>query len=98
MAKKKLTSDEALSKIKIMINDFYANIGAGSKWGLSVDFEVLVSEINEIISNSKINSKILLIEQLKFDDLKEKRDDTIYFNTWLGKKIDKMNRDLKNDK
>jgi hypothetical protein len=68
MTKKKLTSDEALAKIKVILNSFYADVGKNSHWGKDMNFEILMSEIDNIISKTKIDGKLLIKEQLILDE------------------------------
>lgn len=88
MTKKKLTSEEALAKIKVMINTFYSEMGRSGReerwgyWGKEINQEILLSEIDNIISKSKVDGKIVLAEQLKFDEATRGKDKEV--GKWLG--------------
>lgn len=81
-SKKKFASDEALAKIKVLINDFYANAGRNENWGIEIKLEVLISEIEKVISESKVNAKSILTEQLKFDEENRRNKDKEHM--WFG--------------
>ena len=69
MVGKKITSDEAMAKIRIMINNFNTREKDDyGSWGESMERELLIYKIEEVIKNTKMNSKKVLIEQLKHDE------------------------------
>lgn len=65
---KKYTSEEATAKIKILLSDFYENVGRDEVEDLNDEQDALIMAIDIILSQTKISSKQLIVERLKMDE------------------------------
>lgn len=66
----KLDSDTALAKIKVLVGDYYEGLG---REDYENDYNVetdLIEKIDEVIINSNINTRNVIIEKLELDKLK----------------------------
>lgn len=76
---KKYDKDTALAKIKARISKYYEELGrgGGEEYETEEDRAELIEDIDEILRNTKISTKHVIIEALKLDEevkksLKEK--------------------------
>jgi len=65
---KKLDKNEALAKIKALISKHYEKIGREIIEDIDEEREQLVEEIDNILSQTNIPIKNLIIEKLSLDD------------------------------
>ena len=77
MENKKYNKDEALAKIKARINHHYENIGREDVVDTDEARRELIEDIEEILNNTNVSIRHLIIEKLQLDDevknsLKEK--------------------------
>jgi len=65
---KKYTNDEGLAKIKVLMNEFYANVGREEFEDVDEERKELIEDIDDIINDTEISSKHLIIERLEKDN------------------------------
>lgn len=64
----KFDSDTALAKIKVLINKYYEEIGRGvNESCLDMGCEI-IDNIEDVLSNTKIDRKKIIIETLNIDN------------------------------
>ena len=73
MKNKKYTKDEALAKIKVLMSQFYEDIGREEYEDVEAKRIELILEIDEILSKTDISSKHLIIERFKLDEEENQR-------------------------
>ena len=66
--KKKLDKDESLAKIKAMINKYYEDIGREIIDDSEGAKQELIEEIDEVLNQTEISVKHLVIEKLELDN------------------------------
>ena len=66
--KKKLDKDESLAKIKAMINKYYEDIGREIIDDSEGAKQELIEEIDEVLNQTEISVKHLVIEKLDLDN------------------------------
>ncbi len=76
--KNKLTNEEAIAKIRIMINNFNSELDDRknpdySEWSTQINREILLYKIEEVIKVTKVDGKLVIVEQIKSDEKKNKR-------------------------
>ena len=67
MKTKKYTKDEALAKIKVLMSQFYEDVGREEFEDVDSQRATLIVEIDEILSKADISSKHLIMERFKLD-------------------------------
>ena len=68
MTEKKLDKDTALAKIKAVINKYYEEVGRNIVEDIDESKQELIDRIDEILNQSEISTKHLVIEKLELDD------------------------------
>lgn len=70
MKTKKYDQNIGLAKIKVLIQKFYERVGRQGGEDIEMDAErsELIDDIEEILDNTEISSKHLIIERLEADD------------------------------
>jgi len=66
--KEKYNSDTALAKIKVMISSYYENKGRDGSNDDYCDLSELVYKIDDILYESNINIKRVILEKLELDN------------------------------
>ena len=79
--KKKYDKDEALAKIKAKIGRFYESIGRQEVEDTEEAKQELIDSIDEILNNTDISSKHMIIEKLSEDPEVNKE----FVNEWREK-------------
>ena len=64
---KKFDDKTALAKIKVLMNNFYENVGREEFEDLEEEQKILIGEIDEILHDTDISTKHLIMEQFKKD-------------------------------
>ncbi len=77
MVKEKLTSNEAIAKIQVMINNFNLEIMERdepnySEWDTQINREFLLYKIEDVVGITEVDGKLLIVEQIKSDESKKK--------------------------
>lgn len=77
MNKKKYDKEEALAKISALISNFYEKKGREDVIELDAEREELIEDIDDILRNTEISTRHLVVEKLQLDEevkksLKEK--------------------------
>lgn len=67
----KFDSETALAKIKVLMNRYYADIGREKYQDVSILSEYLLGDIDEVLDNTYIDRKCVIIESLKVDNIKK---------------------------
>jgi len=67
--KQKFTKDEALAKIKSLISNYFENIGREMMEDTDITRRELIDDIDNILNDTDISSKQLIIERFKLDKL-----------------------------
>lgn len=71
--KKKFEKDEALAKIKALISNFYERVGREDIIEMDMERSELVEDIEDILNNTDISAKHVIIETLELEkELKKK--------------------------
>jgi len=65
----KLDSETALAKIKVLIGDYYESIGRGWFNDNSGGEQQIIEDIDEVLDNTEIDMKKVIIERLELDKL-----------------------------
>lgn len=66
--KKKLDKETALAKIKILINEFYENLGRDMIEEIDIERKELLEKIDDVLNDVELSQKHLLIEKLMGDN------------------------------
>lgn len=69
METKKYDKDEALAKVKALISNFYERAGREGREDMEMDAEKseLIDDIEEILNNTEISAKHLIVEILELE-------------------------------
>ena len=67
----KLENETALAKIKVLVSKRYENLGRGQEDINSLD-EELIDSIDDVLYNTDIDIKKVIIERLELDKIYEK--------------------------
>lgn len=74
MTNKKYNKDEALAKIKALISNFYERVGREDMIEMDMERSELVEDIEDILNNTDISAKHVIIETLELEkELKKKQ-------------------------
>lgn len=74
MTNKKYNKDEALAKIKALISNFYERVGREDMIEIDTERSELVEDIEDILNNTDISTKHIIIETLELEkELKKKQ-------------------------
>jgi len=80
MILKKFDSGTALAKIKVLISDYYERRGKAEFYDSNGNSDVLIEDIDDIIINTEIDMKKVIIERMELDGLdKEEDNENHYF-------------------
>ena len=73
MTNKKYNKDEALAKMKALISNFYERVGREDMIEMDMERSELVEDIEDILNNTDISTKHIIIETLELEkELKKK--------------------------
>lgn len=75
MTNKKFIKDEALAKIKALISNFYENVGRDEIEEIEITKQELIDDIEDILNNTDISSKHLIMERFQLDKLNREKDE-----------------------
>lgn len=64
--KKKLDSETALAKIKVIVSGYFEAIGRGGVDEDNLKFEA-INDIDDVLYDTKLDSKKVIIEKLELD-------------------------------
>ena len=78
--KDKLDSETALAKIKVLMNKRYEDIGRGYSELNNLDEEI-IDDIDEILNNTDVDIKRIIIERLKLDTNRDMAEKLTYGKT-----------------
>jgi len=67
----KIDKDTALAKIKILINRYYEDVGREMFEDIDVARIELIADIDDILNNTEISQKKLILERFDMDNKKK---------------------------
>lgn len=67
---KKLSQEEALAKIKALISSHFENVGREMFEDADLERRELIDDIDDVLNQTDISVKHLIIEKLELDELK----------------------------
>ena len=68
MKKNKFNKDEALAKIKVLINKHYENLGREMFEDIEIEQKQLIEDIDDVLNNTELSQKHLILEAFEIEN------------------------------